>query len=86
MKKKEEETTTIVARQNLPIHPKLCHFLAYEVVLSLGLMSSVMIVGREVFEWVGGTVDGETKRKTVTGCDQSPYLPGDNLASCWLGG
>ena len=45
MKKKEEETTTIVDRKNLPIHPKLCHFLTYEVVVSLGFISSVMIVG-----------------------------------------
>ena len=80
-KKKEKETTMIVACQNLRIHPKLCHFLPYEVVVSLGLMSSV-----EVFEREGETVEGETKRKTVTGCDRSPYLSGDNPASCWPGG
>ena len=34
-----------MARQSLPIHPKLCHSLTYEVVVSLGLMSSAMIVG-----------------------------------------
>ena len=44
-KKKEEETKSIVSCQNLPIHLKLCHFLTYEVVVSLGLMSSVVIVG-----------------------------------------
>ena len=45
MKLKENETTLIVYRRNLPIHPKLCHFLACEVVMILGLMLSVMIVG-----------------------------------------
>ena len=49
-KLKEKDTTPIVSRQNLPIHPKLCHFLACEVVMSLGLMLSVMIMGGEVFE------------------------------------
>ena len=75
-----------MARQNLPIHPKLCHFLTYEVVVSLGLMSSVVIVGGEVFEREGGTVEGETNRKTMMGCDRCSYLPVDNQASCWLGG
>ena len=37
-KTEEEETTTIVARQNLPIHTKLCHFLTYKGVVSLGLV------------------------------------------------
>ena len=75
-----------MSRQNLLIHPKLCHFLTYEVVVRLGLMSSVMIVGGDVFKREGETVEGETKRKTVTGCDRSPYLPGDNPASCCPGG
>ena len=85
-KLKKKETTPIVSRQNLPIHPKLCHFLACEVVMSLGLMSSVMIVGEEFLKREGETVEGKTKRKTVTSCDRSPFLPGNNPASCWLYG
>ena len=76
----------IVARQNFPIQQKLWHFLTYEVVVSLGLMLSVVIVGGEVFEREEETLEGETKRNTVTGCDRSPYLPGDNPASCLMGG
>ena len=71
-----------MARQKLLIHPKLCHLLPYEVVVSLGLMSSVVIVEgeREVFEREGGAMEGgETKR------DPFPYL-GDNPVSCWPGG
>ena len=76
-----------MARQNLLVHPKLCHVLTYEVVVSLRLMSSVMIVGGGgVFKREGETVEVETKRKTVTVCDRSPYLPGGNPASCWPGG
>ena len=78
--------TPIVSRLNLPIHLKLCHFLACEVVMSLGLISSVRIVGGGVFEREEETVEGKTNRKTVTSCDWSPSLPGNNPASCWMDG
>ena len=52
----------IVAHQNLPIHPKLCHFLPYEVVVSLGLMSSVEVFNRE-----GETVEGGNEEED---CDR----------------
>ena len=81
-KKRKGGTNAIAVRQILPIRPKLGHFLTYEVVVSLGLMSSVVIVEgeREVFEREGGAMeDGETKR------DPFPYL-GDNPVSCWPGG
>ena len=64
---KEEETTTIVARQNLPIYPKLCHFLACEVVVSLGLMSSVMIVGGGGVQEGGGDGGGEDEEEDCDG-------------------
>ena len=85
-KKRKGGANAIAVRQILPICPKLGHFLTYEVVVSLGLMSSVVIVGGEVFEREGETVEWETKRKTVTVCDRSSYLPGDNPVSCWTGG
>ena len=64
---KEKETTTIVARQNLPIHPNLCHFLACEVVVSLGLMSSVMIVGGGGVREEGGGGGGKDKEEDCDG-------------------